>query len=171
MKSSSPILSLSIRIPAKPQQRQRLKLHALAVAAAFSSTVIAPWALANPSGPQVVAGQASVNAAGANLTVTNSAGAVLNWQSFSIGAKETTKFVQPNAQSAVLNRVVGINGAVDPSVIAGQLQSNGKVFLINPQGIVFGAGSKVDVGGLVASTRDISNQDFQAGLRLEAHLA
>ena len=167
MKNSSPTFV------AQQFPRLRLARHALAVAAAFGSAVIAPWATtpgwANPTGPQVVAGQASVNAAGANLTVTNSPGAVLNWQSFSIGANETTKFVQQNAQSAVLNRVVGVNGAVDPSVIAGQLQSNGKVFLINPQGIVFGAGAKVDVGGLVASTLDISNQDFQAGrLNLKA---
>jgi large exoprotein involved in heme utilization and adhesion len=59
----------------------------------------------------------------------------------------------------VLNRITG----QDPSVILGALQSNGKVFLINPNGVLFGAGSRVDVNGLVASSLNISNADFLAG--------
>ena len=140
-----------------PVYTTRLKLQALAVASAFGS--FAPAVHGNPIGAQVVGGQATFNAAGNTLTITNSPGAVINWQSFSIGASEITKFQQQSASSAVLNRVVG----ADPSSILGQLQSNGKVFLINPNGIVFGQGARIDVAGLVASTAHISTADFAAG--------
>lgn len=85
-------------------------------------------AYANPTGAAVVNGQAGFNRQGNVLSVTNSPGAIINWQSFSIGAAETTRFIQQSAASSVLNRVVG----QDISVILGTLQSNGKVFLINP---------------------------------------
>ena len=63
----------------------------------------------------------------------------------------------------MLNRVIGAGGAIDPSVILGALQSNGRVFLINPSGIVFGAGAQIDVAGLVASSLNLSNADFLGG--------
>ena len=116
-------------------------------------------AIANPQAPQVVTGQASFATNGATLTVTNSPGAIINWQSFGINRGELTRFVQQNAASAVLNRVTGS----DPSRILGQLQSNGRVFLINPNGILFGKGSQVDVAGLVVSSLKLSDQDFLAG--------
>lgn len=112
-----------------------------------------------PTGAQIVSGTAGINTVGNVMTITNSHNAIINWQGFSIGASETTKFIQPSALSAVLNRVTGGN----PSQILGALQSNGKVLLINPSGIIFGAGSRVDVGGLIASSLDITNQDFLAG--------
>ena len=132
----------------------RPKAAALAVAACFSSMV---WA--NPTNPTVVHGTASFQQAGNILNVTNSHNAIINWGSFSIGVNELTRFIQPSALSAVLNRVTG----QDPSAILGALQSNGKVFLLNPNGIVFGAGSQINVGGLVASTLNLSNADFLAG--------
>ncbi|HXC38049.1 MAG TPA: filamentous hemagglutinin N-terminal domain-containing protein, partial [Burkholderiales bacterium] len=116
-------------------------------------------ALANPTGAQVAAGQANFSTQGSVLTVTNTPGAVINWQSFSIGSSETTRFNQQSAASSVLNRVVGS----DPSVILGTLSSNGRVFLINQSGILVGAGAKIDVGGFVASTLNIADQDFIAG--------
>jgi filamentous hemagglutinin family protein len=132
----------------------RPKVAALAVAACFSSA-----ALANPTSPTVVHGTASFSQSGNILNVTNSHNAIINWGSFSIGVNELTKFIQPSALSAVLNRVVG----QDPSAILGALQSNGRVFLLNPNGIVFGAGSQINVAGLVASTLNLSNADFLAG--------
>lgn len=133
----------------------RPKLVAMAVAACFASET----GYANPVGPVVVNGQVTFGGAGSVLTVTNSPNAIINWQQFSIGAGETTRFIQQSAASAVLNRVVG----ADPSSILGALQSNGRVFLINPNGIVFGPGSQVDVAGLVASTLNLSNEDFLGG--------
>lgn len=137
-----------------PQRALRPTAAALAVAACFSG-----MALANPANPTVVSGTASFQQAGSILNVTNSHNAIINWGSFSIGVNELTRFIQPSALSAVLNRVTG----GDPSAILGALQSNGRVFLLNPSGIVFGAGSQINVAGLVASTLNMSNEDFLNG--------
>jgi filamentous hemagglutinin family protein len=131
----------------------RLRPLAALIAAAAAGTLFA-----NPQGGQVVSGQASFAQNGKTLTVTNTPGAIINWQQFNINRGELTRFVQQSAASQVLNRVTG----VDPSAILGSLQSNGRVFLVNPNGIVFGAGSQVDVAGLVASTLRLSDADFQA---------
>ncbi len=72
-------------------------------------------------------GSAGFATSGNTLTVTNTPGTIINWQGFSIGSNEVTRFAQQSASSAVLNRVVGN----DPSNILGTLQSNGRVFLIN----------------------------------------
>ena len=106
---------------------------------AFSNTT----AMANPMGGSVVAGQATINSSGSTLTVNQSTQrAVINWQDFSINSGELTQFNLPNSASAVLNRVTGGN----PSSLLGSLQSNGQVFLINPNGIVFGQNATIDVG-------------------------
>ncbi|MEK6593729.1 MAG: filamentous hemagglutinin N-terminal domain-containing protein [Pseudomonadota bacterium] len=133
----------------------RRKLISLAVASCFASGV----AQANPTNPVVVSGSAAIQQSGNLLSITNSPSAIINWGSFSIGAGEITRFIQQSQASAVLNRVVG----QDPSAILGALQSNGRVFLINPNGILFGAGSQIDVAGLVASTLSLSDADFLAG--------
>ena len=91
-------------------------------------------AQANPSGAQVVQGQASFNTQGNTLNITTSPQTILNWQQFSINAGEITRFIQQNATSTVLNRVISGH----PSTLLGQLQSNGRVILINPNGILFG---------------------------------
>lgn len=127
------------------------------------SLLFAAPALALPVAPTVASGSATFNQSGSTLTVTNTPNAIINWGSFSIGQNELTKFVQQSSASAVLNRVTGQN----PSQILGQLQSNGRVFLINPNGIVFGQGARIDTAGLIASTLNLSDADFLAGkLRL-----
>ena len=118
-------------------------------------------AQANPALPQVLNGQATFNQQGNIFSITNTPNTIINWQSFSIHAGEITRFIQQNGNSAVLNRITG----QDPSKILGALESNGKVFLINPNGIVFGQGAKVDVNGLVASSLGMTNEDFLAGKR------
>ena len=142
----------NLRRPAKA------KAISLAVASCFSVSLHTS-ALANPNGFSVVNGNVTFSHNGNTLTITNTPGSIINWQNFSIGSGELTRFLQQSASSAVLNRVVG----VDPSVILGALQSNGRVFLINPNGILFGQGSRVDVAGLVASTLKLSDNDFLAG--------
>ena len=120
----------------------------------------AAGACALPVGEVVTAGNASVTATPGKMTVVQSSqSAVLNWQSFSIGAGEAVQFVQPSANAVALNRVVG----TDPSAILGSLSANGKVFLVNPNGILFGKGASVNVGALVASTLNITDSDFMAG--------
>ncbi|MCS0581913.1 filamentous hemagglutinin N-terminal domain-containing protein [Massilia pinisoli] len=132
----------------------RRRLGALLVAACYCGA-----AGAVPTSPKVAAGQATFSQQGTVFTITNTPGTIINWQTFSIDAGETTQFIQQSADSAVLNRVLG----QDPTKILGALQSNGKVFLINPNGILFGQGSRVDVNGLVASSLNITDADFLAG--------
>lgn len=131
----------------------------LAVTAAIACVFAAGQVQANGQNPTVVEGQASFSTQGNTLSITNSPGAIINWLGFSIGASETTRFIQQSAASSVLNSVTG----PDPSVILGTLTSNGRVFLINPSGILVGQGARIDVAGLVASTLNLSNQDFLAG--------
>jgi filamentous hemagglutinin family protein len=130
--------------------------HAKTARALLAATVM----LAGGAGAQtVVNGQASFQQLGNVRTITNTPGTIIQWPGFSIAAGEVTRFVQQSAASAVLNRITG----QEPSLILGALQSNGRVFLINPNGVLFGAGSQVDVNGLVASSLAISNSDFLAG--------
>src|ERR1700722_19016548 len=121
-------------------------------------------AFANPKGGQVVAGQASINYGhekSKTVTVTEwSQNAIINWNTFNIGFGETTRFIQPNSNAIVLNRVTGNMG---PSQIYGTITANGRIFLVNPDGILFGLGSRVDAAGFLASTNDIRNHDFMRG--------
>ncbi|KAA3622918.1 MAG: filamentous hemagglutinin N-terminal domain-containing protein, partial [Proteobacteria bacterium] len=123
------------------------------------SVMLGGVADANPTAPVVVHGSAQFGGGAGNLTVTNSPGAIIQWQDFSIGANEITRFNQQNSLSSVLNRVAGANA----SEILGRLVSNGRVFLINPNGILFGRHARVDTAGLVASTLDITDAHFLAG--------
>ncbi|AOY95591.1 filamentous hemagglutinin [Cupriavidus sp. USMAA2-4] len=119
-------------------------------------------AFALPTGEAIVSGQADISrsADGKSMSIQQQTDRlVTNWQDFSVGGGERVAFHQPTNQSIALNRVIGNNG----SQIQGQIDANGKVFLVNPNGVVFGAGSQVNVGGLVASTKEISDADFLAG--------
>jgi filamentous hemagglutinin family protein len=119
-------------------------------------------AAAGPNGAGVVGGAATVQGQGTPSVVVNqtSQSAIINWNTFNIGAGETTRINMPSASSVELDRVTG---GLGPSQIFGSLSSNGRVFLVNPDGILFGSGSRVNVGGLLATTHDISNADFMAG--------
>jgi filamentous hemagglutinin family protein len=120
--------------------------------------------LGNPTGGTVVAGSATIGGAGPTLTINQSTtSAIINWQQFSIASGELTKFLVPTSSSATLNRVFGGN----PSLIYGSLQSNGILYLVNPSGIVVGPSGRIDTAGFLASTLDISNEQFLAGGDLE----
>ena len=133
---------------------------ALGLAATGIATAAPPAPTALPSGAQVMAGQAAVAQSGSRMDITQaSQSAILNWQTFNIGSQASVNFKQPNASATALNRVL----SSDASQIYGSLTANGRVFLINPSGVIFGSGSSVNVGGLVASTMNISDDDFLAG--------
>lgn len=124
----------------------------------FSFYSISVYAL--PEGYQVQAGSAEFNQPDSNtLNISTSDKVIINYQSFSIAQPEAVNFYQPSTSSVALNRVVGQS----PSEIFGTLTATGKIFLVNPNGILFGPTSHVDVAGLVASTLDISNNDFLNG--------
>ncbi|MDR2462320.1 MAG: filamentous hemagglutinin N-terminal domain-containing protein, partial [Verrucomicrobiales bacterium] len=137
-------------------------LYRSALAAFMSALIAFPpgVVLAAPSGGSVSAGGANVSVSGNTTTINQTTGkAVIDWQSFGIKAHETVNFLQPGAAAAILNRVTG----AEASQILGALNANGRVFLVNPNGILFGSGARVDVAGLMASTLNIRNEDFMAG--------
>ncbi|MCA8275588.1 filamentous hemagglutinin N-terminal domain-containing protein [Burkholderia sp. AU30280] len=122
----------------------------------------ASGAYALPTGSEIMSGQADIAKSADNKTMSinqHTDKLITNWQDFSVGSGERVSFKQPTSQSIALNRVVGANG----SQIHGQLDANGRVFLVNPNGVMFGAGAQVNVGGLVASTQNLSDADFLAG--------
>ncbi len=139
---------------------------ALALVAPLSSVRAqsAPASTAVPQGGQVSAGTATLQQTGTPtnplLLVTQSSDrAVINWQSFNLGRDAQIQFQQPNAGSVTLNRVI----SSDPSQIFGRISSNGQIYLINPNGVLFSPSARVDVGGLVATTHALSDHDFMAG--------
>ncbi|MCM0035789.1 MAG: filamentous hemagglutinin N-terminal domain-containing protein, partial [Burkholderiaceae bacterium] len=130
----------------------------------YASQVIQAQTL--PTGGKVVGGTASIAQPSTNkMVVTQTTEkAAINWNTLNVGSGDTLQFVQPSANAQVLNRVVGVSGS---SQILGNLTSNGQVFIVNPQGVVFGNGATVNVGSILASTRDISPNAFMAGGPLE----
>ncbi|KHL08760.1 UNVERIFIED_CONTAM: filamentous hemagglutinin [Mumia flava] len=133
------------------------------VAAALSLLgVVSLPAFALPSGENITAGKADIlrDADGKSMRIDQHTDKLItNWNDFNIAGGERVSFYQPGKHSIALNRVVGNNG----SQIQGQLEANGKVFLVNPNGVLFGSGAQINVGGLVASTQNIADADFLAG--------
>ncbi|KVS36076.1 GLUG motif-containing protein [Burkholderia ubonensis] len=115
-----------------------------------------------PVGEKIVSGQADILRYddGRQMSINQRSDKLLTeWTSFNVDKTQRVVFNQPSKTSIALNRVVG----QDASAIDGRIEANGRVFLVNPNGILFGSGAQVNVGGLVASTLDISNEDFAAG--------
>ncbi|ELD6261036.1 filamentous hemagglutinin N-terminal domain-containing protein, partial [Salmonella enterica] len=113
-----------------------------------------------PTGGQIVGGQGSISTSGNQMTIhQQTQNMATNWHSFDIGKNNTVQFVQPDSSSVALNRVTGASG----SQIMGTLKANGQVFILNPNGVLFGKDARVDVGGLVASTKNLSTADFMNG--------
>lgn len=104
---------------------------------------------------------AAIDAARSNatqLTIRQSAPkAILDWAKLNAKQGEALIFDQQgNRAWAALNRIHD----ADPSRFAGRLQADGQIYLINRNGIIFGNGAQVNVGGLVASTLNISDELF-----------
>lgn len=121
-----------------------------------------PTAFALPTGGAIVGGGGTIETIdnGKHVVIKqNTQKLIIDWDRFGVRADEKVSFQQPSSDSAALNRILGN----EASVILGQINSNGKVFIINPNGVIFGAGSKVNVGSLTASTQNISNDDFNSG--------
>ena len=132
----------------------KFRLLAFSASCCFASVVCAL-----PEGMQVNSGDVSSSRTANQLIINNSPGTIIDWKSFSINAGELAVFNQKNANSSVLNRVIGN----ELSKIYGELRSNGKVYLINPNGIVVGPSGQINTAAFFASTHDIDNQDFLDG--------
>ncbi|MDP3886517.1 GLUG motif-containing protein, partial [Hydrogenophaga sp.] len=136
----------------------RKPLAAVIVASALSFSV----SYAEPIGGQVTAGEGvisqTVNTTNINQTSQNLS---LSWDKFNIAPHEVVNFVQPNSAAIAVNRIFDTNG----SQILGQINANGKIYLINPNGILFGLGAQINVGGLVASTLNMSDASLNSSIR------
>ena len=144
-----------IRRPRKIASRLLLALLQIAgVAQAAGPTAL-------PTGGTVSLGQGTINQTGSRMTIGQTTNNLaINWGSFNIGTNAAVSFVQPSSSSVALNRVSDDGGV---SQIFGQLSANGRVFLLNPSGILFGPTAQVNVGGLVASSLNLSDSDFATG--------
>ena len=146
--------------------RKRMRPVRLIASASLAATTALGLATSRaqtilPTQGVVTSGAASIRQSGADLSITQtSPRAIVNWGGFSIGQSDAVTFNQPNASSAILNRVTGNT----TSTIAGQLQGNGQVYLVNPNGIAITRTGNVRVGGgFVASTLGIADSDFNSG--------
>jgi filamentous hemagglutinin family protein len=142
----------------------KVRLLAFILAVTFNpeSVVLAagPAPGALPTGGQITAGSGAINQAGNVMNIQqNTARMITNWQTFNVGQNAKVNFLQPSASAVSLNRVL----SADPSQILGQLNANGVVVLLNPNGVLFGASARVDVGGLISAAMHMSDADFLAG--------
>ena len=119
-------------------------------------------AAAGPEGGSVVGGAATIQGQGGPAVIVNqsSSSAIINWNTFNVGVGQSVTFNQPNSSAIALNRVTG---GLGPSEILGTLTANGRVFIINRDGVLFGPGAVINTAGFLASTNDIKNSDFMAG--------
>ena len=118
-------------------------------------------ASADPQGGVVVGGQGAISRPDFNTTVIQqrSNSLAINWDSFNVARHERVVFNQPSASAVALNRIFDQN----PSQIFSAIDANGRIFLMNPNGLIFGSSATINVGSLLASTLDISVDDFMNG--------
>ncbi|MEG2921196.1 MAG: GLUG motif-containing protein, partial [Acinetobacter sp.] len=113
-----------------------------------------------PTGGSVTVGSAQVSQNNNTLNVhQNSQNVGIQWDTFNIGQNATVNFYQPNTSSIAVNRVLDSNA----SQIMGKLNANGQVFLLNPNGVIFSKTAQVNVGGIVASTLNVTDSDIISG--------
>jgi filamentous hemagglutinin family protein len=137
-------------------------IHAAALSLLAGSTIglLPSAAVAGPQGEHVVRGNVNIQRSGSQTTITASRNAIINFRSFDIAGTESVRFIQPDAASRVLNRIQGPS----PTRIDGSLTANGRVYIVNPAGVVFGANSVVNTAGLTAAAGHLSDRDFLRGV-------
>ena len=169
------------KIKKKKQQHELLQLHTIAryvrqvmfgslfcVTGMRAALADLPMPCGGACGPNtnlgwVQSGTASLSVTGNTMNINQqSATAILNWQSFNVGQDNTVQFIQPNTDAVALNRV--FDPSVNPSRILGSIKANGQVYLINPNGFIFGKNAHINVYSLVASTLNVSDDTFNNGI-------
>ena len=145
-------------------------LNRTIMVATLAGAMAVPFGAANaidpnttPSGGNVVGGQADISKPANNVLNVNqhSNRAVIDWQSFNIGENARAEFFQPGSSSLAVNRVVG--GSGDPTKILGQLKANGRLMVLDQNGIFFGKNSVIDTNGIIASTGTVSTDQVMNG--------
>jgi len=135
--------------------------QAVGYALVLSHLSFIPYVHASPSGSNIVGGNGHIHTHG-NITEIHqlTSRLVIDWESYNVGANEIVNYDQPGVSSIALNRILHTG---QRSEILGQITANGQVVLVNPNGVFFGAGSQVNVGGLIASGLNISSDNFLNG--------
>ena len=124
--------------------------------------LLLPFALvAKPSGMQTISGKATYKETAGEVVIESGKRAIVKWDEFSIGKGERVRFAMPDSKSAIINRVSGAR-----SELLGQLDSNGKVYLLNPKGVLIGKDAVINTASFVASSLDVLDQDFLRGEEL-----
>ncbi len=151
-------------LPARPQSLQaqpqlsRRKLYAAMLIA--SQCMVAGQLWAAPEGGVVVGGEGAITQTGMDTMIHQATERMaIDWRSFDVAANERVEFIQPSSSSVALNRVLSNRG----SEILGRIDANGQVMLVNPNGVVFGKNSIVNVGGMIASGLSIDPTSFING--------
>ena len=139
------------------RRRKTWQRQTAAITAAMMAMSVGGIAYAMPQGEVVRSGKGEITRQDKDMTVNqDSKRLAIDWAGFDIANDERVTFRQPDRDSVALNRVVGDAA----SVIDGALSGNGHVYVINPNGVLFGKNASVDVGSLVASTARISDRDM-----------
>lgn len=124
-------------------------------------------AIAAPIGGEIVGGTGTITQQGSETAIIQDTERLaIDWQNFDVGKDERVTFVQPGQSAIALNRILSDKG----SEILGQINANGHVILVNPQGVVFKEGAVVNAGGLIASGLQINPEDFMNGDLIFKHL-
>ena len=152
------------RLPKPTQATQhqprlsRRKLYAAMLVASQWMAAGQLWAA--PEGGEIVAGEGTIAQSGVDTLIHQATERLaIDWQSFDIAANERVEFIQPSSSSIALNRVLSNNG----TQILGRIESNGQVMVVNPNGVVFGKDSIINVGGMIASGMSIDPASFING--------
>ncbi len=142
------------------KQKALTALHAVGYTLLLSHVTFVPYAYASPTGGTVVGGTGTITQSGVTTDIyQQSSSMAIDWNSYNLNSDEVVNYIQPDSSSLSLNRIL----SNDPSQINGQINANGHVILVNPNGLFFGGTSSVNVGGLIASGLDISPNDFMNG--------
>jgi filamentous hemagglutinin family protein len=145
--------SMSINSP-------RLIARKLPLCAAIAGILLAQNTWAGPEGGDIVGGAGSITQTGNTTRIEQATDLMaIDWQSYNLNANERVEYIQPSHTSISLNTIRSHQG----SVINGQIDANGHVFLVNPNGVVFGGDAQINVGGLLASGLSIDPNDFMNG--------
>jgi filamentous hemagglutinin family protein len=152
--------TLGVWVVVSEQAKACGKRGTVSLASALVLAPVTALGASLPTNGQVVSGQGSIASNGKDMTINQGSNKLaIDWNSFDIGAGNSVTFAQPSTKAVALNRVTG----GDASAILGNLNANGQVFLVNPNGILFGKSASVNVGGLVASTLDLPVAQFNKG--------
>ncbi|WKD49534.1 filamentous hemagglutinin N-terminal domain-containing protein [Microbulbifer spongiae] len=152
-------MNIKINKPELKKISRGIKLSRVACAGILAS-LVSPLLHAGPEGGVVTGGSGTIDVNGTTTTIDQVTDLLsIDWDSFNLSEEELVKFLQPNASSIVLNRILDQN----PSTIRGALESNGHVILVNPRGVLFTESATVNVGALTASGLDMAPEDFING--------